>query len=213
MKRIEPNWEENAWPLVDAKKIIGNSISFKGLNKTLKLRNKLLEFKLNDEEKISQEFLNKFKKKSFEGNLEEYYLRKTAMENSNHIHNNPHGNGFSIYMDAPYQIILVKDKKFIANAGFTPSKKSILIQQIQGVKCAEEKLKPLKWSKMLIKIITNWAEDMKIENAYLLPHKRNIWGQVGDNRTGTKKLIYDVTAKREGFKYDPKKEVYVKRLQ
>ncbi len=207
---IYPLWDERAKPGRDATRIIGESTGLGNIVRGIKLRKTLLYFVLGKEKNISEDFLREFKKSSSqELCLEGYSLKKNARVFRNAFLKEK---GRRIYRDAPYQFILKKDKKFISNIGFIPFRKFILIQQIQGVYKSKKALAPIKWSKMLVRIVTNWAEEFGIENVCILPSSRNRWDRV-NGQTERRKLIYDVTAKREGFRYDPRLKVYVKNLQ
>lgn len=116
-----------------------------------------------------------------------------------------------VYRDVPYQFIFGNNKGgFLANLGFEPIQGGILVSQIQGVKHAAYVLGDLKWSRMLLSITEEWAYQFDIPRVCVLPSNRNKWGMVQGHKSGM--LIYDVTAKRMGYDYDSKREVYIKRL-
>lgn len=116
-----------------------------------------------------------------------------------------------VFRDVPYQFIFGSNKRgFLANLGFEPIQGGILVSQIQGVKNTVSFLGDLKWSRMLLSIAEEWAYQFDLSKVYVLPSNRNKWSQVNGLTTG--KLIYDVTAERMGYDYDPEKEVYFKRL-
>jgi hypothetical protein len=104
----------------------------------------------------------------------------------------------------------VKRDRFCANAGFFPDPGSIEICQIQGFPFSSEDLEPLKWSRLLVKSICDWAGS-NIPELTLTPYERNGWDRVAYNSKGNSKLVYDVTAEKEGFTYDPIKRLFVKR--
>ncbi len=121
----------------------------------------------------------------------------------------------SIYRDAPYNFLLVKDETLLAGLGFETCDKAILIEQIQGVAGRQKQLSPIKWPRALIRIATNWAVKNNVPQVYVLPAERNKWKNVSNlislNSLNVK-LFYDVSAKREGFRYDAEKQVYVKKI-
>lgn len=114
--------------------------------------------------------------------------------------------------DAPYQFILIKGIKYCANIGFFPEPGRICVTQIQGFsRCARE-IEPLKWSRLLLRAVIDWAEEAGVPEADVLPYKRNGWDKIMYNSNGHSNLIYDVSAKREGFRHDQARELFVKTL-
>ena len=116
----------------------------------------------------------------------------------------------SVYRDAPYNFLLAKGETLLANLGFETCDQAILIDQIQGVAGRQKHLAPIKWPRALIRLATNWAAKNNIPQVYVLPAERNKWKEVLDINSSNSKLFYDVSAKREGFRYDSQKQVYVK---
>ncbi|MEK6889867.1 MAG: hypothetical protein AABX35_01635 [Nanoarchaeota archaeon] len=113
----------------------------------------------------------------------------------------------SRWYDAPYTFVLSYQWDPLATVSFKAEEGGILISQIQGVKGMESRLRPLKWAMGLVGLTSKWAEENGIEEVRLLPAARNTSPAV--KKSGF--MNYDVPAKREGFKYDQKREVYVKR--
>lgn len=116
-----------------------------------------------------------------------------------------------LYSDAPYLMILQRKDEFVGVLGFEPAENSVLIQQIQG-QCKDNSIR---WPRALISIAARWAFHHEIPEAYVLPYERNRWEPVrnqvshGGEPVNTR-LIYDVSAKREKFKWDEKKQVFVR---
>ncbi|MFZ5954832.1 MAG: hypothetical protein ACOYT4_00220 [Nanoarchaeota archaeon] len=117
----------------------------------------------------------------------------------------------SICRDAPYQFILRQNQDFIAILGFEPIWNGILISQIQGIPGKHEELSKFIWPRALLNMATNWAKENKIRFAAVLPYYKNKWKIVRTNKYNSY-LIYDFSAKKEGFNFDSKLEVYAKRL-
>ena len=125
-----------------------------------------------------------------------------------------------MYGDTRHQFILSHNHEcedgsvcdeFIAFLGFEFYPKLILVSQIQGVKGKQEFLKSFKWSKALLNVAIDFANEVEIPEIGVLPSKRSKWTSVRYNENGAK-MYYDVTAKREGFKYDEEMGIYVKKL-
>ncbi|OGF27600.1 hypothetical protein A2303_02945 [Candidatus Falkowbacteria bacterium RIFOXYB2_FULL_47_14] len=116
----------------------------------------------------------------------------------------------AIWWDCPYGIRLNFLWQTIACLGFTvKDEKTLRIEQLQGVLGKREYLKGLRWERMLIRLLIKVAPGLGYEKIYVQPGKNNRW--VG-NDLKTFKLRYDVSAKREGFKYDPENGDYVLKL-
>ncbi len=117
----------------------------------------------------------------------------------------------NILPDTNYQFILKHERETIAALGFEASEKGVLISQIQGVKCKQDSLKPLKWPNTLINVVLEWAPKARLSEVLILPSAKNQWELVKQNVEGAK-LYYDVAAKKEGFQYDQERKVYVKQI-
>lgn len=117
------------------------------------------------------------------------------------------------WMDAPYQFVLTNGDRFLSHVGFGVYDGGILVTQNQGTKKSGDFLCDLHWAKYQLKVVENFARNASIPEVSVLPHKRNRWGFILNNVHGTAHLIYDVTAKRAGYKYDEDKQVYVKPIK
>ncbi len=113
--------------------------------------------------------------------------------------------------DAPYQFILTDNGIFIANSGFFPYPGRIEISQIQGFNGKAKELEPIKWSRCLIKATVDWAKAAGIPEVNVRPYHKNGWDKVFYNSNGHSHLVYDASAKREGFSYDKSRELFVYR--
>ncbi len=112
-----------------------------------------------------------------------------------------------IWRDTFYGFSLCSpEDKPLAMIGFEPVRNAILVSQLQGVKGADY-LSDLKWPNALLNTAFRWAHVNMIPEVLVLPHTRNRYESVRINKTGAK-MIYDVTAKREGFRFDPERQVY-----
>ncbi|MFH0892771.1 MAG: hypothetical protein V1867_08450 [Candidatus Falkowbacteria bacterium] len=116
----------------------------------------------------------------------------------------------AIWWDCPYGIRLKFLWQTIACLGFTVNdEKTLRVVQLQGVLGKQEYLKGLRWERMLIRLLVGAASELGYEKIYVQPGKDNRWV---DKDIKAYKLRYDVSAKREGFKYDPASGDYVLKL-
>lgn len=146
----------------------------------------------------------------------------------------PSGNIESgIYLDSYFNIFLVvsrfqegSDTYFpIALISFDIEEDSdtVVIWQIQGVKGAVQFLKPIRWEKMLVKVIVNWAKEHNFRNVEIAdveelrfyPQKYNRdspleWWE--EELAKRMKFRYTVTAKRLGFKFNKSRKRWIKKL-
>lgn len=144
------------------------------------------------------EFLEGFRKKSYpDADLSRYSV-KLHFGRKYNFYDKKDGR---IWGDTHYQFILMYNDLFGVCLGFDFYKEGIFVQQIQGVPKRRDILKPIKWSNALLNVATNWAAQSKISEIWVLPIKRNKWYNVNQNLHNAK-MYYDITAKREGFKYD-----------
>lgn len=116
----------------------------------------------------------------------------------------------AIYVDAVFSFILFKDKNPIANIGFNiEADNSILVKQIQGVRGRQDELGFLRWEKMLLQIVMDWARRNKFKKISVIRSIDSKWHRDYDKeRRERMYLKYDVTARRMGFKYDVNKKLY-----
>ena len=114
----------------------------------------------------------------------------------------------SRWYDAPYTFVLYHGSEPVATLSFEGKEKAILIKQIQGIKGADQLLKPLKWARALIGVACSWATQNNIPEVQVLPHSRASSPTV--QQYG--KMNYDVPAGRSGFKYDPEAGLYRKQM-
>ncbi|MBI4812698.1 hypothetical protein HY798_04695 [Candidatus Falkowbacteria bacterium] len=120
----------------------------------------------------------------------------------------------NVCWDTPCGIVLahqylINDKKEyrgLACVGFTIEKSIIHIRQIQGARYRQEELLPLRWEKLLVKVVIEIARQLGFKTVEILPAEKNEWRDLISY--SQLKLRYDVTAKRMGFKWNPQKRVY-----
>jgi len=118
--------------------------------------------------------------------------------------------GMSVHYDAPYGFSL-KNRKVqnsIAAITFDPLEKAVRIVQIQAHVSSHEERSQLRWEKALFGFVEEWARYHNIPEIQSIPHHKNKHLAVRENG----KMLYDVTAKRSGFKYDSANELFIKKL-
>jgi len=107
-----------------------------------------------------------------------------------------------IWFDGLYSFNLTYNGNLAAFLSFVPTKGGIRIIQIQGVKQGkdENKLKNLKWERALIAYACDWARGWEMEKVEILPSEKNRWVMNNYVSLEPMRMIYDVSAKRSGFK-------------
>lgn len=129
----------------------------------------------------------------------------------------------AFYFDAPYQIILYTQKDGIsipiACASFDRSaRRTVLIKQIQGPSYPKPEhkeilvgsLSEIKWERLLVQIVGEWAKRNKLKSVEIISCKKSRWYR--EFRHEQMFVRYDVTARRMGFDFLGKEEVYRKLL-
>jgi hypothetical protein len=105
------------------------------------------------------------------------------------------------YFDTTFNFCLAHDGELIATVGFEIDGDALNIWQIQGVKGQLEWLHPIKWPRALVDYCVHWAAGIGARDAFIVSVDHNAWaarhGHLDPQRG---KLLYDVTAKRSGFR-------------
>lgn len=113
-----------------------------------------------------------------------------------------------IFFDAAYSFVLIKSGKAICSIGFNIDRDNniIIVKQIQGVKGMQKELSPFRWEKMLLQILIDWAKQYSFKRIDVIRSVDSEW----QNEANAQDLYikYDVTARRMGFIYNKKLEVY-----
>ncbi len=106
---------------------------------------------------------------------------------------------------------MFKDKDPICNIGFDLEKDSnfIIVKQIQGVRGRQKEFSSLRWEKMLLQIVIDWAKQNGLKKVSVIRSVDSGWYRKADTaRCERMYMKYDVTARRMGFKFDESKKVY-----
>ena len=181
------------------------------LLRNLDLKNALENIAVSDSPNINiKEYLEKFAKKEEKERISDYNYRLACEKHRSN--SGPSAKFSPIYYDVPYQFILLTGKIPVANIGFKADieTSTIIIKQIQGVSGRKEYLEPLRWEKMLVNILADWAKQNGAKKMEIIKAQSNPW--YNEHRAQSMYLKYDVTAKRCGFKFNADCERYVKIL-
>ena len=143
-------------------------------------------------------------------------------------YNNDYGSSeeHKFYFDTNYGLILTRTdgghSVDLGCLGFEPNKHnvSIRIVQLQGPTYNKddkvaELLKPIKWERLLVSAICQWASLNGFESVEIQPASQNRWYPEldPDDKKNKFHMRYDVTARRLGFKFNSDRKVFVKPLQ
>lgn len=153
--------------------------------------------KVLNAERDTHEFIKRFAKAETSQTVDlAAYTLKSARGFGNDIR------GF--YSDARHSIVLSKfGWGYIALIGFDVVGDVIFVKQIQGRYGFKEHLAPLKWERMLLAVVVQSARQSGLKEVRVQPAHKNKWPTVSDQAAnGRGKMLYDVTARRSGFKFD-----------
>ncbi len=134
--------------------------------------------------------------------LEPTTWARYTMEADLKLNGSNYGQRFkSKYFDATFNFCLAFDGRLVATLGFEVDEEAIIIWQIQGMKGEGKRLEPIKWSQALVRYCVNWARGAGVGELFIVGVGHNAWAaKHGHLDPARGKLIYDVTAKRCGFR-------------
>lgn len=115
------------------------------------------------------------------------------------------------YADSYLQFVLGRDEDAAAVASFEPCSKALLMTQIQGLKNGKSIWSLVNYPKLFISQMENFAKENKISEVFVLPHSRNRYKEVRENKHGEKRK-YDIPARQMGFELDEERGIWAKRL-
>jgi len=173
-------------------------------------REMLRMFSLSGERK--PEFFSRFKKKTFEGEFKPESYHISGRCDPRYCWNpDP-------YVDAWHPLVLRHDGKVIVMSSFSivrfssetgvtrsneldllPERDYPITVQLQGQMFCEDLLRPLKWERLLVTAMEDWARKAGFNSCLGLPAEKN--PHPGMNRPEMH-LRYDVTFKRMSYKMD-----------
>ncbi len=117
-----------------------------------------------------------------------------------------------IYRDTVYSFVLKRGYSTLACIGFDIEEdRTLEVKQIQGVKGAQEDLSHLKWERMLLIVVTDWASrygfrQVRVQraedNEWVKRAETLKWEEVRQELTERLRMRHDVTARRSGFRLD-----------
>lgn len=133
-----------------------------------------------------------------------------------------------IYFDGFYAFILFRAEntdvnviydKAIACIGFEQVGKTIKVVQIQGVSGKKRWLSKIRWEKMLLSILIDWAKANRYKRVEVIRAEESVWyprewqkNRYSNRLRKSMFLRYDVTARRMGFKFVPNAKRYAKHI-
>jgi len=106
-----------------------------------------------------------------------------------------------IYPDAKFGFVLQKNGAPIASIWFDVLENRVLvIKQIQGKRGCREALAGFRWERMLVRFVVEWTGLHNFKEVRVIRGEHQEWHRNIPERKKKFYLIYDVSAKREGFK-------------
>ena len=107
---------------------------------------------------------------------------------------------YGIYPDAEFGFVLRKCGNPIASIWFdVPDTGVLFVKQIQGKKGLKEDLCAFRWERMLIRLLVEWARGRSFKEVRVVRGLYQEWCRDWEDRKKKFFMIYDVSAKREGF--------------
>ncbi len=116
------------------------------------------------------------------------------------------------FSDSSYAYVLKEGIHPIAICSFEPRPNSMLVKQIQGFKDEKVALRKIRYSDLFLNVLYEDFKELDISELWVLPYERNYWDPVRVNFQNTKKRQYDIPAKRQGFEFDEKRGIFVKKF-
>ena len=127
------------------------------------------------------------------------------------------------YRDASYTMALYESNQtteetptaneYLACIGFDIEINKIVVKQIQGSHGKEKTLSLVKWERMLLAILTDWAKKNGFKQVRIIQAKNSYWYRDYDEeRTKRMFMHYDITARRSGFSFDQESGQYLKSI-
>ena len=81
-----------------------------------------------------------------------------------------------------------------------------VVRQLQGVKGQHKLLNGVRWERMLLDVVTDWARSHKCDGVACIRGQDSAWAyKVREDKLY---LRYDVSARRNGFRYDEKDKLW-----
>ena len=118
-----------------------------------------------------------------------------------------------VFRDEPFGFLLRYNRTPIAGIGFALKERAVIIGQIQGVQGCARELRMLRWERMLVAIVVDWARAhgfliIKIRRAehngyYFKENPRRDLDKREIARNASLKRRYNGTARACGFHPDP----------
>lgn len=183
--------------------------------KGITLEGLLKDGKVSREEPLLKKFFSSHRKYSFATEFITQFTKQSAnpkeFKPQRYSISLSYGTGLKerkLWHDSRYSFVLrykrfLRGRKTIATISFEDheySNDALLVKQIQGVENQKRYLQPIKWERMLLNLVINWGRQNGYKSIKVLPSKMSTWNSIRNTDHG--KMLYDVTAKRCGFKMD-----------
>ncbi len=118
------------------------------------------------------------------------------------------------YFDTTFNFCLTYDNELIASVGFDVRDGQMFIGQIQGIRGNGDLLSRFKWTQALVRYAIDWAELNEVPQVCVISVDNNEWANKhGHLKKEQGKMLYDVTARRLGFKNRDENGNYIMDLQ
>lgn len=147
--------------------------------------------------------------------LSDAELNRYALKLDIQLDNSQYGHDFNHkYFDSKFNFCLTYDGQLIASVGFDACQGRMFIRQIQGIKGNRDRLQPIKWERALVSYAVEWAEKYGIPEVAIVSVDNHEWAEgTGHLDREQGKMLYDVTARRLGFRERDADGNYIKRLE
>ncbi len=86
----------------------------------------------------------------------------------------------------------------------------VIIRQLQGVKGRDSYLEGVRWERLLIHVVTDWASANGYDHVACIQGQDSVW--FSKSREMAFRMRYDVTARRSGFRFMPSLRLWLRHL-
>jgi hypothetical protein len=125
-----------------------------------------------------------------------------SLDKYNMMYGHNDNNRFYQYFESQYNFCMAYKRKEIASLGFDAEEGRIFVDQIQGVRGCGHYLMDIKWSHAQLSYLMENAASLGVPMITVVSVENNRWAQLCHLDYEGGMFIYNVTAKRLGFKKD-----------
>lgn len=112
-----------------------------------------------------------------------------------------------IYWDAPCGIVLLKRGRPIACIGFSRADSGLFVKQIQGLKGCQDALSHLRWERLLLAVVIEYARSEGCQEVRVQSAEQNHW--YSETYAERFRMRYNTTARRSGLQWDEEAKNFV----